>query len=88
MNLWTVREPPRIVDDDGLVRDLLQMPSQLLELCLQDVSLDGLHWPAFRHESRLSALQVARINSLCEGAFVCKAKQGKFDLVKGVTCSW
>ena len=101
---WVVREPPRICDHDGFVHDLLTMPSQLLTLRLQDAwhqrlacelqrradfaSLQGLHWPASRHESRLSALQVARINSLREGVFLCKANQGKYDLVKGTACSW
>eukprot|EP00435_Cladocopium_sp_Y103_P073392 s153_g43.t1 len=99
---WTVRNPPLLEDHDGCLVNLCTVPKTLLKALLtdawhqrlaQEVShrpdfapLCGLQWPPSRHESRLAALGVARINALREGAFVTGAAHGKFDLIKGAHC--
>ena len=99
---WTVRDPPFLDDHDGCSLNLLKIPRQLLRNLLLDAwrqrlvhevhhrddysDLCGLQWPPSRHETRLSALEAARINSLREGAFVTGASQGRFDMVKGTAC--
>ena len=101
---WTLRDPPFFMDHDGCGFDLLGMPSSALKSLMLDAwhqrlaqevahrqdfaGLDGLHWPPSRHESRLFALDVARINSVREGVFLTGSFQGKYDCVKGTRCKF
>ena len=100
---WQVKEPPFVTDHLGLPIDLLQEPWPALRVRLCDAwrqrlsrevghrkdyaGLVGIRWPPSRSEGRLSVLDVARINSLREGAFLTGEHQGRFDMVKGQKCA-
>ena len=99
---WTIATPPWFIDHDGCYVDLIGCSSSLLEALLADAwrqrlarevsgrkdfqGLEGLMWPPSRKESRLSSLDVSRINALREGVFLSGSTQGRYDLVKGFNC--
>ena len=101
---WTVAAPPCFLDHDGCAWNLLMVCSTTLDTLLRDAwyqrvarevqhrkdyaGLPGLHWPASRHERRLSALDIACVNAVREGVFLSGDSQGKFDKVKGTTCKF
>ena len=97
-----INDPPWFTDHDGLTWNLCDIPEELLERLLADAwtqrialhlatrsdfrGLRGLLWPASPHESRLSVLDLARINSLRDGSFMTRDTQGRFDLSHGFAC--
>ena len=102
--LWKIVEPPVFVDHIGLPLGLLRDPwphirERLLDAWTQRLSrevahrhdfagLHGLTRPPSDKELRLSALEVARVNALREGAFISGSSHGKHDLVKGTLCQY
>ena len=101
---WTLIDPPWLLDHDGLRWHLLDVPSQLLKDRImqgwfqavarevghrQDYAgLQGITWPPPKIKVDLSPLDVARVASLREGAFLTRQHQGKFDLSKGTRCPY
>ena len=100
--LWQMQRPPFFLDHGGLEHNLCQMPTGLLEMLLLDAwqqrlacevghrhgyaDLCGLHWPPSRSETRLSALEAARLASVREGVFLTRSSQSKYDCVGGSKC--
>ena len=101
---WSVLAPPWLQDHDGCCFNLHLISSTTFDRLLCDAwcqklsrdvgtrkdfaGLRGLQWPASRHETRLSALDSARINSLREGVFLSGAQHGRYDRVKGSLCGF
>ena len=99
---WSLINPPWVQDHDFCTWNLLDLPQSLLHMLLEDAwvqrlafevshrrdysGLVGITWPPSTHETRLTAQDVASVNSIREGAFYVGSKQGKFDLKKGTAC--
>ena len=98
---WTVSDPPRLEDHDGVMFDLLTISEEALRFLLwegwlqvlaRDVShrkdfagLNGLHWLPSLQKSR-TVLQHAQLAALREGAFFTRQHTSKFDLFSGDRC--
>ena len=101
---WRVCDPPYLIDHDGLPVNLQQdawpfLRKRLTQAWQQRISreiahradfqgLAGLHWPPSPHETKLTALELSRVNALREGAFLTNHQHSKFDLVKPSTCAF
>ena len=101
---WSLIDPPWVQDHDFCTWKLLDLPQSLLHMLLEDASVQrlafevshrrdysglvGVTWPPSTHETRLTAQDVASVNSIREGAVYVGSKQGKFDLKKGTACAF
>ena len=89
---WSLMDPPRVLDHDFCSWNLLDLPQSLLHSLLADAwvqrlafevshrrdyaGLVGISWPPSSHETRLTAQDVAAVNSVREGAFyVCSKRE-------------
>ena len=99
---WTVTDPPCVEDHDGVLLNLLTIPTDALyyllwEAWLQSLArevahrkdfdgLHGLHWFFSGGARGYDSLQLAQLAALREGAFITRQHKGKFDLFTGDRC--
>ena len=101
---WTISDPPLVVDHDGFLWHLLDMPEALLrgrlldgwhQALADDVrrrkdfdGVAGLTWPSPVSDASLNMLERARLNALREGAFFTGKHVGKYDFTKTCRCAY